>query len=182
MPAAGIEPAIQTSLRPQTCTLDSAATGTGNRKTYLTFIREKILKLRQIPDLYRYHVTVQKPMFYLITWNYKYNYIFWNWDFAHHQPQRNASLQLCSTTTCRNINNFVSTIIYFCFRCIGKFKCKQKIRQGGDIVVRIVTRQNKMENRGAVVRFLATATHLSHFGFVHTGPWLTQVPSQVVRE
>ena len=37
-------------------------------------------------------------------------------------------------------------------------------------MVRNVTRQNKMENRGSVVRFLATATYLSHFGFVHTGP------------
>jgi len=182
MPAAGIEPAIPTSLRPQTCALDSAATRIGNRKTYLRFSREKILKLRQIPNLYRYHVTVHKHVFYLITRKYKYNYIFWKWYFVHHQPQQNASLQLSSTTAGRNIHNFVSTIIFFCFRYIGKFKCRQKMRQSGNIVVRIVTKQNKMENRGAVVRFLATATHLSHFGFVHTGPWPTQVPIQVVRE
>jgi hypothetical protein len=59
MPPAGIEPAIPTILGPQTCALDSAATGIGNRKTYLMFIREKILKLHQIADLYIYHVTAQ---------------------------------------------------------------------------------------------------------------------------
>ena len=34
----------------------------------------------------------------------------------------------------------------------------------------IVARQNKMESRGTVFRFLAEATHLSHLGFVRTGP------------
>jgi hypothetical protein len=59
MRPAEIEPAIPKSLRPQTCAIDSVANGIGKRKTYLKFIREKILKLRQIPDLYRYHVTAK---------------------------------------------------------------------------------------------------------------------------
>ena len=56
MPTVGFEPTISASERPQTYTLDRAATGTGNRNDYLEYFLggagSQCIGLTNLPPLY----------------------------------------------------------------------------------------------------------------------------------